>query len=333
MQEDHSSVSPKAFPGFSYCIREAYKKKGLSENTIAIMSSALAKSSKKQYNTALKYWWDFCIQFSHNPYCSEESTVLQCLSNRFNEGGSYQTLNNLRSAIHHINSGAEDSKNFKRFFTAVFKLRPTAPKYNSTWDVGIVLEMLRAWGPTELLDLRKLTLKLTMLLALGSAFRVQTLHLIHLKSILVKQNSGVEIKIKGLIKTSKPGAIQPSAFFPFFKDPDMCIARTIMTYLKATKDIRQDEKQLLISFSSPHKAVGQQTISRWLKLVMKEADVDEQFTAHSTRHASTSKAHLEGVSVNMIKSAASWSENSKVFAKFYNKPILGKSFAEAVFCN
>lgn len=219
-----------------------------------------------------------------------------------------------------------------RFFKGVFKMRPTAPKYSNIWSVDDVLKLLENWFPLETLNLQKLTLKLVMLLALGTAFRVQSLTLIKLKNIK-KISGGVEIRISDLTKTSRAGAAQPYAFFPFFKDKtQLCIAKTLLNYIGNTEQIKGNTQELFISWKQPHKKVGAQTISRWIKLVLKTAGIKGNFTAHSTRHASTSKALNKGLDISTIKKAANWSENSKVFNIFYNKPIKAQeNFAESVF--
>ncbi len=63
---------------------------------------------------------------------------------------------------------------------------------------------------------------------------------------------------------------------------------------------------------------------------MTEAGVEDGFTAHSTRHAATSRAFQRGVKMKVIKNAAGWTEKSQVFSKFYNKPVLEENFAEAI---
>ncbi|KYN15066.1 hypothetical protein ALC57_12608 [Trachymyrmex cornetzi] len=69
--------------------------------------------------------------------------------------------------------------------------------------------------------------------------------------------------------------------------------------------------------------VGVQTVSRWIRRSLEECGVQsEYFSAHSTRHASTSFAAKNGVSIDLIKRAAGWSGESRVFAKFYNRPII-----------
>ena len=193
------------------------------------------------------------------------------------------------------------------------------------------MKELESWGPTTSLDLRHLTLKLAMLLALGSAFRAQSISLIKLDNLTISRR-GVEIRIKDLIKTSRPGADHPHAIFNFFENEGLCIARTLLHYLEVTKNIRGETKRLLISFKKPHGEIGVQTISRWLKIVLKESGIDEEFTAHSTRHAATSKAATKGLDINVIKNAAGWSENSQTFSRFYNRPIksLNNNFAESI---
>ncbi|KAJ8980421.1 hypothetical protein NQ317_018813 [Molorchus minor] len=47
-----------------------------------------------------------------------------------------------------------------------------------------------------------------------------------------------------------------------------------------------------------------------------------RFTAHSTRHASTSAAARKGVSYDTIRLAAGWTRRSSTFANFYDRPII-----------
>ena len=64
---------------------------------------------------------------------------------------------------------------------------------------------------------------------------------------------------------------------------------------------------------------------------MQEVGLEREYTAHSTRHASTSRALSKGLDLNVIKHAAGWLEDSKVFDKFYNRPVkISKNFAETV---
>lgn len=188
---------------------------------------------------------------------------------------------------------------------------PSLPKYSSTWDIGLVLKKVESWNKEGPLDLQKLPVKLTVLLALGSAFRVQSLVFIKLENIAVSSIS-VDIVILDITKTSRPGTLQPHVFFSFFNEnPYICIARTLQQYIRETSKVRENDTQLLVSSKRPHKKVGNQTVSRQIKTVLKEAGIDQRHTAHSTGHASTSIQFKKGLDLNIIKNAAGWSVSSK----------------------
>ncbi|CAD6228482.1 GSCOCG00012047001-RA-CDS, partial [Cotesia congregata] len=303
-------------------IREAFKRKNLPETSIEILSASLAESTIKQYNSALKDWWIFSKKKGRDPFCIEANSVLEFLSEKFRDGAAYGTLNTARSALSLIST--QDITNnpiISRFFKGIFKLRPIKPKYDSTWDTEPVITKAADLYPLEKLTLQQLTKKLIILLALGTAHRVQTLSLISIDNI-VQYKSNVQIKIPDIIKTSRPGASQPLLILPVFTDkPELCVANTLLNYIKRTKSLRSSEKRLFISIRKPHTAVSSQTLSRWIKNFLVDCGVDEKFTAHSTRHASTSKAAEAGVSLDLIRKTAGWSEKSLVFAKFYNRPI------------
>ncbi|XP_014215034.1 uncharacterized protein LOC106644151 [Copidosoma floridanum] len=315
-------AGPQPYPGCRSLIRQAYRRQGLTKDTLDVLVASLADNSIRQYNSALRYWWDFCQKHNHDPLTAREAVVVSCLTRRHKEGAAYGSVNTLRSAIALIN-GIDTSKSalIDRFFKGIFRLRPTESKYAVTWDVGLVLDLLETWGPNKELDLKKLTLKCCILLALGTAFRIQSLQLIKLESIKFKKH-GIVITIKDLIKTSKASGNRPQATIPNFHKPTLCVARTVTDYVSRTQTIRAEDQQLLISWNPPHNAVGTQTISRWIREILSETGIQKEFTAHSTRHSSTSKAKAQGLDISIIKNAAGWSEASKVFNKFYNKPIV-----------
>ena len=61
----------------------------------------------------------------------------------------------------------------------------------------------------------------------------------------------------------------------------------------------------------------------------------EAFKSHLVRHASTSAAFLQGLDIDTIRKTATWSKDSQIFAKFYNRPIIedNETFAHAVILN
>lgn len=224
----------------------------------------------------------------------------------------------------------------RRFCKGVSKQRPPKPKYNVTWDPSKVLDHLCQWPSNELLSLKQLSLKLVTLLALTTGQRMQTLSLIEIENIRTCKNY-LEIKIPATIKTSGPGRAQPTLTLPFYKENrKICVATTLQEYLGRTSEVRAGLKQLLISFKKPHNKITTQSISRWIKEVLEASGINTDiFTAYSTRHASTSSAKRNGISIDEIKKTAGWTEKSKTFAKFYDLEIVKKNtaFANAVIKN
>ena len=87
-----------------------------------------------------------------------------------------------------------------------------------------------------------------------------------------------------------------------------------------------------MSFQKPFKPVRKDTISRWIKNVLKYAGIDTtKFGAHSTKAASISAAAKAGTPLDVILKSAGWS-NCGTFAKFYKKPINTQcNFGSALF--
>ena len=248
------------------------------------------------------------------------------MSDKFGSGIGYSSLNTARSALSLISSSIDGHQIgshaiVSRMIKGIGKLRPPARKYNSTWNPDIVLNYLKTLWPLESLIMKQLVYKCVTLLALISAQRVQTLSLIRLSEIQLCE-AKIEIFISEAIKTSKPGALQPKICIPVFKDsPELCLFTTMKYYIEKTKFLRAGIDNLFLSLSSPSKAVGSQTISRWIKHTMADSGIDVQkFKAHSCRHSATSAAYKRGVSIDQIKRTAVWTENSKTFFMFYTKP-------------
>ena len=299
-----------------------------------ILVASISQSTLKQYESSLRQWWLFCETEGHNFYKPDRNVIIRFLTKCFKDGASYSSLNTMRSAISLISiNKIGDDLLISRFFRGVFKLRPSRPKYTQTWDVSIVLSYLRSLVPLQGLALSDLTEKTVMLLALATAHRAQTLGNIKIDNIMFT-SKGAEIMIPDLIKTSGPGRFQPLLVLPNFdEDKDICVTTSLKRYIEVTSKIRKDENKLFIAVRKPFKAVGSQSISRWIKIVLEKSGIDvSQFKSHSTRHASTSAALLKGIDLSTIRRTAGWSDNSQTFAHFYNRPILSsnEAFARAV---
>lgn len=95
------------------------------------------------------------------PYEGTIAEVLKFLTEEFQDNkASYGMLNSCRSVIALLR-GPEvgvDAR-VKRFFKGIEKLRPSMPKYDSTWEPKIVLDHVSRWGANKDMPLDKLSFK------------------------------------------------------------------------------------------------------------------------------------------------------------------------------
>lgn len=296
--------------------------------------------TRKQYQTYINRWISFSSERQVDPVCPPLNSALEFLANLFEDGLSYSVINSARSAMSSFIepvSGVSFGSNpmVVRFMKGVFQQRPATPRYVVTWDVGKVLDYLicTLWPHSEL-NLKDLTLKMVMLMALVSAQRGQTIHLLRLDHMFVEQNS-YTFRLSEHVKQSRPGKkgliLQ---FFMFPHNKKLCVYTTIRDYLQATCAIRNEEIYLLISYIKPHKRISRDSLSRWVKLVLSSSGIDTTvFKAHSTRAAFVSKAKAYDISISDIMAAAGW-DSSGTFAKFYDKSVTMESnFATSILTN
>lgn len=316
-----------AFPGGSNLIREAFRLKNISENSLETMIASLSKNSINQYSSTYKKLWTYCKGNLSDILQPTTKSILEFLQTEFENVANYSTLNSHRSAINLLSETGKYSA-VDRFMRGVFKSRPNFPRYEQTWDPQPVLTYLENLYPLNSLNLEKLSVKLVLLLALGSAQRVQTFCNIRVSNIVV-HNEGIEIIFSDILKTSGPKRPQPIMRFPFFTNkPSLCIASTLVHYINRTQPLRKDSDDFLIlTIKKPHHPPSSQTLSRWIKRGLANGGIDTlKFKAHSTRHAASSAALRAGITIDTIKASAGWTERSQTFFKFYNKPLGAREF-------
>lgn len=239
-----------------------------------ILLSSLSENTMKQYNSIFKKWWSFCNVNNLDMYRPSENNFINFLTEVFNSNAGFSTINTCRSAVNLICVPQIKQDVVSRFVKGVFRLRPSFPKYSSTWDPAIVLRYLSGLYPLESLNLEQLTLKTVTLLALVTAQRVQTLSKIDIKQINTVGDR-LEILITEMLKTSAPKRHQPRLSIPFFDKPEICVASTIQFYINKTQAMRTQD-YLFITHKKPFHTASSQTLSRWIKTCLRNSGVDTQ---------------------------------------------------------
>ena len=307
-------------------IRQSFTADELPERTAEIILNSWRSSTRCQYAVYINRWKKFCQENGLDPVVVNISAVLRFLTEIYDNHKSYSTVNTARCALSSflvLDSGHTVGTHplVSRFVRGVYNMSPPVPRYTEVWDVRIVLNFLRSWAPVSTLGLRDLTYKLCMLIALLSAQRCQSLHLLRIYNMTLKADS-VVFTIQDLIKQSKPGKTGLTFTLKAYPlDKRLCICHVLKHYLNCTEPLRGQTKQLFISFRKPHAAVTKNTISNWLRAVLNRAGIDTNiYKGHSTRAAASSAANKNQVPVSDILTTAGWA-NENTFRLYYNKPI------------
>ena len=157
------------------------------------------------------------------------------------------------------------------------------------------------------------------MLALTSSAKAHELAALHLDFISKKEPSW-EFTIPQHVKNSRPNDPTRKIFLPPFpENQNLRVIESLKDYTMRTALIRKDQN-LLVSYATPHTAVGSQTVSRWIRTVALTAGINSQYTSHSTGSAATSTAADNGVPIEDILAAADWSSET-MFEMFYGKPV------------
>jgi len=121
-----------------------------------------------------------------------------------------------------------------------------------------VLTYLASINHLDKLDLKMLTLKLVMLIALLSAQRGQSLHILDIGPGCIKEvPDGYEFLLTVHIKQSRSGYKAHTVVLRAYPaNPYHCVCTCLKEYLKRTKPLRGTETKLFVSFTKPYKRVS-----------------------------------------------------------------------------
>ena len=332
-----SDCEPDSRPRRVAYIKQSLQSAGICSDASKLILAAWRPGTNAIYNSAWEKWHRWCVTRESDSFRPALADITSFLSDCFNEGLEYRTLNTYRSALSGVLPPIDgfpvgQHPLVVRLLKGVQNLRPALPRYKHCWDVDTVLDYLRSLPSNKDLSLKILTHKLAALLALTSPKRSSDLKLLDLRFMRILPE-GVEFKLPGLTKTSSEVS---SVFFAKYVDcDDLCVLRCLQCYILRTSTFRplpdpETPSQLLISYHRPHGPVKSCSIARWIKSVLDSAGIDTGiFKAHSTRSASTTKARSKGVPLDEVVKMADWSGTS-TFKRFYYRPTFNDAYARAV---
>ncbi len=319
---------------------------GLPERVLNTISEARAPSTRRLYALKWSVFSTWCLNRGENPSTSELAVVLSFLQELLDKGRSHSTLKVFVAAIAAFYApiagqsvGRDNS--VVRFLKGARRLNPPWPLTVPTWDLPTVLRALKGppFEPLQSANLRSLSLKTALLLALASVKRVGDLQALSISpaclefgpndsKVILKPRHGYVPKV--LSTPFRAQVITLSALPLSEEDRELtllCPVRALRIYFERSAPFRRTE-QLFVSFGNRAKGnpVTKQRLSKWIvdAVMLAYSSLGLQCPigvwAHSTRGIASSWAWSSGVSITEICAAAGWATPS-TFARFYNLDI------------
>ena len=337
--EPSSSNVPSPSLGRVSHLYQRFQAEGIPTNVADLLIAATRTSTHKTYESSWNRWCRWCSRRKVDPLSSSISDILIFLTEVFNEGLAYRSLNVLRSALsstHPKIDGFSVGQHpyVTRLLKGALNKRPPKPRYSHTWNVDVMINYIISLGKNSTLSLKTISMKLVTLFALTCPERISALASLDLRHCHVLPE-GVSFALTVPRKTGSSDKPAEAFFACFDQDKKLCPVECFRQYLKLSRDVRPVipsslPDKLFISFRRPHKPVTSTTLGRWLRTFMSAAGIDSQiFKAHSVRGASTTAAANAFVPLSTIMSMADWSSAS-TFRTFYYKPLFNSAFAAGV---
>ena len=127
--------------------RESLQMEGISSNPAKLISYSGRKSLTTNYESAWGQWTSWYNERQVNPFQAPVNYIINFLSEKFDKGLQYRTLNSLRSAIsayhaHIDGKSVGGHPKVRTLLAGIFNERPPQPRC-FIWDEEIVLQYIR----------------------------------------------------------------------------------------------------------------------------------------------------------------------------------------------
>lgn len=329
---------------------------GLPQSVINTIQSARASSTRSLYDCKWRVFEEWCLREGHVSFQCPVGAILSFLQDLIDKHKAFSTIKVYLAAIAACHVGFDGKTAGQhplvcRFMKGARRLLPVSKPLTPPWDLAVVLDGLASppFEPLGEVDLKHLSLKTVLLLALASAKRVGDIHALSVHPsctqfapgrvrVLLKPNPAFVPKVVG---SCSPIDLLALCSPPFSSSEErrlhaLCPVRALHFYMDRTAGFRRSD-QLFVSWASPHrgKPVTKQRLSHWvvesiaLAYTCQGLLAPQGLRAHSTRGLAASWALFRGVSIQDICAAACWS-SPLTFVRFYRLDVSAPSVARAV---
>ena len=231
--------------------------------------------------------------------------VLRFLQDRHDAGLSYSAVKVWLAAISACHVGYDGRRVSEHPYVAPFmrgvkRLRASSRPLFPSWDLAVVLEGLSRppFGPLESADLKVLSLKAVLLVALTTAKRVSDLHALSISAECLRfsdDGGTVWLKPNPAFRTKTLVVPDLPVELKVFRPADralrgLCPVRALRLYIQKTTVPRRSS-HLFVSYApgKGHLAVASSSLSRWIVEAISMAytsagaQAPAALRAHSTR--------------------------------------------------
>jgi hypothetical protein len=321
---------------------------GVSQRVLQTIAEARAPSTRRLYALKWRVFANWCVDKEEDPRNCDIAIILTFLQERLDAGSSPSTLKVYVAAIAACRNvdGHSVGKHplITGFLRGARRLFPPRLRQMPVWDLSLVLSALSdpPFEPAESSDIKVLSFKTALLLALACGKRVGDLQALSVNSACMQFGPG-DCMVRLLPKRGYSPKVLSTPFraqvitIPAFcpdgvsisesqKDA-LCPVRALRAYVNRTSHFRTSE-QLFVCFAGAKKggALSKQRLSHWIVEAVRLAYTSRGAVcpigvhAHSTRSLASSWAWARGMSIQDICFAAGWSSRN-TFARFYNLNI------------
>lgn len=328
----------------------------LPSNVIDTIQCARASSTRTLYEHKWRVFESWCLESQAIPFQCSVAVILSFLQDLIEKGKAFSTVKVYLAAISACHVGLDGKTVGQhplvcRFMKGARRKLPTSRPLVPSWDLPTVLAALSCspFEPLEQAELKMLSLKTVLLLALASAKRIGEIHALSVHRACMQfspGNTSVSMQPNPAFIPKVLGSCSPINLVAFYPPPfsseehrrlhNLCPVRALRIYIDRTQSFRQGS-QLFVSWAKPHVGmpVSKQRLSHWivgaiaLAYSSKGLQPPAGLRAHSTRGLATSWALFKGVSIQEVCAAACWA-STHTFARFYRLDVTAPTLGQMV---
>ena len=150
------------------CTRRSLQEQGISSEIADLIVQSWRPGISRKYDIYISKWVQFCSERNFSPYETTTNQILLFLYDLFQSGVGYSLMNTAQSLLlTFINIDGVSVGQYPiitRFMKGIFNIKSALPRYNFTWDVGIVITYISKIDTSSLKYLSQKLATLSVLL-------------------------------------------------------------------------------------------------------------------------------------------------------------------------